>query len=293
MRAFITGLRGFVATWLERHLLELGEPVVIGQADVTDPDAVQAELAAAAPDAVYHLAALAHIGQSYANPRQVFEVNATGTLNVLEAARRLDPMPRVLVVSTAEVYGQVTPDQLPLTETSPLRPVSPYAASKVAAEFLGLQTHLATGLPVVISRSFNHVGPGQAPIFVVPQLAQRIVEAKRDGGRSLAVGNLSPRRDFTDVRDVVRAYRALMSDGVPGEVYNVATGTDISIEQLATRMVELSGIDLELVVDPALVRPVEVPVLRGDPTKLQAATGWKPEIDLDDTLRAVLAASKA
>lgn len=290
VRAYITGSRGFVATWLERHLVERGEPVVIGESDVTDAEAVARDMADAAPDVVYHLAALAHIGESYANPGRVFEVNAVGTLHVLEAARRIDPMPTVLVVSTAEVYGQVTPDVLPLAESAPLRPVSPYAASKVAAEFLGLQAHWAHGLPVVISRSFNHIGPGQAPTFVVPSLAHRIVEAKRTGGTALKVGNLSPRRDFTDVRDVARAYRLLAEKGVPGEVYNVSNGVDVSIEELAHRMLELSGVDLELTVDPELVRPVEVPVLRGDATKLRAATGWAPQVELDDTLRDVLGA---
>jgi GDP-4-dehydro-6-deoxy-D-mannose reductase len=142
----------------------------------------------------------------------------------------------------------------------------------------------------VISRSFNHIGPGQAPTFVVPSLAHRIVEAKRTGGTALKVGNLSPRRDFTDVRDVARAYRLLAEKGVPGEVYNVSNGVDVSIEELAHRMLELSGVDLELTVDPELVRPVEVPVLRGDATKLRAATGWAPQVELDDTLRDVLGA---
>ena len=294
MRAYLTGGHGFVASWLIRHLEALGQTIVsTHEPDITDPDAIAKDMADAAPDVVYHLAALASVGQSYRNPRQVFEVNATGTLNVLEAASAIDPLPRVLLVSSSEVYGAVRPEEIPLTEAARLAPVSPYAASKIAAEYLGVQAFLASGLPVVVTRSFNHIGPGQAPNFVVPDLAQRIVEAAKSGGRTLKVGNLSARRDFTDVRDVVRAYRMLAEVGVPGEAYNVCTGRDVAIEELARRMLEIAGADLTFEVDPELMRPVDVPVLRGDNSKLVAGTGWEPEHDLDDTLRDVLAAAQA
>lgn len=286
MRAFVTGGHGFVGGWLCAHLEAAGDEVVAPppSVDITDADAITDAVVSARPDAIYHLAALASVAESWDAPALTFEVNALGTLHVLEAARRCDPAPRVLLVCSAEVYGIVTPAQLPITEACPLRPVTPYAVSKVAAEFLGLQAHLAHGLPVIRARAFNHVGPSQAGAFVVADLARRIVEAQRDGTKRLIAGNLSPRRDFTDVRDVVRAYRLLVERGVAGEVYNVCSGVDIAIEDLAQRLLDLAGADLTIETDPDLVRPVDVPVLRGDNTRLRDATGWRPEIGLDQTL---------
>ncbi len=290
MRALITGGKGFVGQWLGEHLRAAGDEVVAidHEVEITDAAAVREALTGAAPDAVYHLAALTHVGQSWSAPAQVFGVNSLGTLNVLEAARACDPIPRVLVTSSAEVYGLVTEDELPVSEDAPLAPVTPYGASKVAAEFLAIQSNLAYGLPVVRVRPFNHVGPGQASGFVVASLASHIVEARRSGTKSVPVGNLGARRDLTDVRDVVRAYRLLIQHGNAGEVYNVCSGRDISIADVAQRLLEIADVDMQLVVDPSLARPVDVPVLRGDPTKLREATGWAPEIDLAKTLRDVL-----
>lgn len=291
MRAFVTGGRGFVGTWLRRHLEESGD-VVVGTGeglDVTDPATLRPALADARPDAVYHLAALAHVGRSWDEPEEFFRVNAEGTLNVLRAAAECDPPPRVLVVSSAEVYGTLKADQLPVGEEAPLRPYSPYAASKAAAELVALQAHLGHGLPVIRARPFNHLGPGQSPGFVVPSMARRILEARRSGSAVLRTGNLGARRDVTDVRDVVRAYRLLVERGEPGEAYNVCSGRDVGVDELVRRLLDLAGVALTLEVDPALLRPVDVPVLRGDPSRVRAATGWRPEVPLDDTLRAVLA----
>ncbi len=290
MRAVVTGGSGFVGGWLAGHLREMGDEVISvdHEVDVTDAAAVSDFLVRSAPDAVYHLAAMTHVGRSWSDPRTVFEVNAVGTLNVLEAARSCANKPRVLVTSSAEVYGTVSEGDLPISESAPLAPVTPYGASKVAAEFLAVQAHLGHGLEMIRVRPFNHVGPGQAPSFVVAALASHIVEARRSGSKEVPVGNLSPRRDLTDVRDVVRAYRMLIEGGEPGEVYNVCTGRDVSIEEIAHKLLQLAGVQLELVVDPELVRSVDVPVLRGDPAKLQAATGWKPEIELSNTLRDIL-----
>jgi GDP-4-dehydro-6-deoxy-D-mannose reductase len=187
------------------------------------------------------------------------------------------------------VYGQVTPDELPLGEDHPFRPASPYAVSKASAELLGLQAWLGRGLEVVRVRPFNHTGPGQAPDYVVPSLARQVAEAVRSGAAQLSVGNLAARRDLTDVRDVVRAYRLLLDAGRPGEVYNVCRGESVVIEDVARRLLVLAGVDLPLVVDPAQMRPVDLPDLRGDPTRLHAATGWTPAIGLDQTLGDVLA----
>ena len=292
MRSLITGGRGFVGTWLADHLRELGDEVVAidREVEITDPAALLAAMSAAAPDAVYHLAALTHVGQSWEEPLQVLEVNIIGTAAVLAAARQCGTDPRVLVTSSAEVYGAVTdPQLLPLSERSPTAPLTPYAASKLAAEAVVAQAHLGHGQHVITVRPFNHIGPGQTPNFAVPALAKRIVEADRLGSPTIPVGNLSARRDFTDVRDVVRAYRLLVEAGRPGEVYNVCSGQDVSIREIADSLLKLAGTTLEFEIDPSLVRPVEVPVLRGDPTRLVDATGWRPEVPLDQTLADVLA----
>ncbi|MDQ1397023.1 MAG: GDP-4-dehydro-6-deoxy-D-mannose reductase, partial [Acidimicrobiaceae bacterium] len=217
-----------------------------------------------------------------------FRVNAEGSLCVLEAARACARLPRVLLVGSSEVYGQVSAERMPIGEDSPLRPVTPYAASKAAAEMVGLQAFLAHDLGVIRVRPFNHVGPGQAPTFVVSSLARNVAEAERDGTGKVVVGNLSPRRDFTDVRDVVAAYRGLIVDGEAGEVYNVCSGRDIAIDDIAHRLLALAKADLTLEVDRSRFRPVDVPVVRGDPSRLQATTGWEPAIPLDDTLRDTL-----
>jgi len=290
VRALVTGANGFVGSWLTAYLRDQGDEVVgiDREVDITDAEAVRDAFVAASPDAVYHLAARANVGESWVDPEDVLQVNAVGTLHVLEAARACPAPPRVLLTSSAEVYGSVVEDQLPVTETTPLAPVTPYAASKVAAEYLGVQAHLAYGLPVVRVRPFNHVGPGQSSGFVVAALAARIVEAARAGATSIAVGNLGARRDLTDVRDIVRAYRLLMATGTPGEVYNVCSGRDVAISEVADRLLDLADTTLELVPDSELMRPVDVPVVRGDPSKIHDATGWEPELDLDTTLRDVL-----
>jgi GDP-4-dehydro-6-deoxy-D-mannose reductase len=193
----------------------------------------------------------------------------------------------VILVSSAEVYG--AGDGHPLTEESPLQPVTPYAASKVAAEFVGRQAVLGRGLPVIAARPFNHVGPGQAEFFVVSGLARRIALAEATGERSVAVGNLSAARDFTDVRDVVRAYRLLGESGVPGEVYNICSGRATPIAELFATLCAASAVEIIPSEDPALFRPVDVPLLVGSAARLTALTGWRPEIDLATTIADVLA----
>ena len=291
MRSLITGGRGFVGGWLADHLREVGDEVVAidREVEITDTAALLGAMSAAAPGAVYHLAALTHVGQSWEEPLQVLEVNIIGTAAILAAARQCGTDPRVLVTSSAEVYGAVTdPELLPLSEGSPTAPLTPYAASKLAAEAVVAQAYLGHGQHVITVRPFNHIGPGQTPNFAVPALAKRIVEADRRGSPTIPVGNLSARRDFTDVRDVVRAYRLLIEAGRPGEIYNVCSGRDVSIREIADSLLTLAGTTLAFEIDPSLVRPVEVPVLRGDPTRLVDATGWKPEVPLDQTLADVL-----
>ena len=245
--------------------------------DITDADATQELVADIAPDVIYHLAGWADVGGSWKAPVPAFRVNAEGTLNVLGAATEAG-VERVLAVSSADVYGKVDPAELPLDESSDLRPASPYAASKVAADYLGLQAWLGRGLPVLRVRAFNHLGPGQTDKFVAPALASRIARAERDGGDVLTVGNLTARRDFTDVRDVVRAYRLLMESGEPGEAYNVCSGIDLAVQELADELLAMAKVPLRFETDPELLRPVDIPVLRGSHEKLTRATGWEPEI---------------
>lgn len=287
MRAFVTGASGFVGGWLTAHLERCGDEVVplVDGIDIRSPELATA-IAAARPDVVYHLAGFAHVGQSWKDPVQTFEVNALGTLTLLEAARKLPEPPRVLIISSAEVYGGEGGGSL--DESSPLVPGSPYSVSKIAAEYLGLQSAIGWGLPVVRVRPFNHIGPGQSDAFVVPGLAQRVAAAEAAGGGEIPVGNLTPVRDFTDVRDIVRAYRLLAVEGRSGEAYNVSSGNGVTIAHILELLVGLSTVPVTPVVDESLVRPADVQLLTGPSEKVRALTGWKPEIPLIDTLRDVL-----
>lgn len=292
VRAVVTGSSGFVGRHLVAHLEEAGDSVVPADrehgVDICDPATVERLLSGHRPEAVYHLAGWSDVGASWNHPREAFRVNAEGTLVVLEAARSLPRPPRVLVVSSAEVYGPPRGAE-PFTEDHPIRPVSPYAASKVAADALALQAHLGHGLETIRVRAFNHLGPGQSDRFVAAALAARIAAAERDGSDEVPVGNLDAARDFTDVRDVVRAYRMLIERGRPGEVYNVCSGRAVTIRELAERMVSLAHRPLRLVVDERLFRPVDVPVVVGDATRIRTEVGWEPRIPLERTLADVLA----
>jgi GDP-4-dehydro-6-deoxy-D-mannose reductase len=298
MKAAVTGSSGFVGRHLVPYLRACGDEVVTidhdgkPPVDVTDAAEVRKVLRAAHPDALYHLAALSHVGRSWDAPEKVFRVNAMGALNVLRACSDTG-VGRVLVAGSADVYGLVGEDDLPLTEDAPVRPITPYGASKAAADVLALQAFLGDGLPTLRVRAFNHTGPGQSTSMLVPGLARRVADAERSGGSKVSVGNLDVVRDLCDVRDVVRAYRLLVERGKPGAAYNVCSGRGVSVRDVAASMLSLSHAPLELVVDPELVRPVDVPRLVGSAARLRAATGWEPEIDLDRTLADVLAAARA
>ena len=303
----MTGAAGFVGGHLVEHLRASGDDVTCtdrasGGPDLLDAAGIRGLVAEVRPEVVYHLAGQADVGGSWDSPVQTLRTNAEGTLILLDAVRVLDGA-RVVTVSSADVYGVVDPDDLPTRESAPLRPVSPYAASKAAADLLALQAHLGHGLDVVRARSFNHLGPGQSDRFVCSALASRIAAAELAGEDSIRVGNLDALRDFTDVRDVVRAYRCLALDGRPGAAYNVCTGTTVSIREVAERLVEIAGLDrsgegpdgsdgsrptgpnqIRLLDDPSLHRPVDVAVSCGDPTAIRSDTGWQPELSLDRTL---------
>ncbi len=291
MRALVTGSNGFVGRWLVAHLEAQGDQVtgLDAEVDITDAAAITEAVVAVNPEAILHLAAQASVGASWSDQAGTYEVNTIGAVNVLGAAASCARPPRVLLVSSSEVYGRVTESDLPVTEDQPFAPVSPYAASKAAAEIAGIQAWLGRGVEVVRARPFNHTGPGQRTDFVVPALARQVAEAAGSGAEALYTGNLDARRDISDVRDVVRAYRALAVSGQAGEAYNVCSGRAVSIRDVAERLLRIAGVDVPIVVDPERVRPVDLPELRGDPAKLRLATGWEPRIDLDATLADVLA----
>lgn len=287
MRALVTGADGFVGLHLVGYLTAEGDQVVPSSCDVTNRDAIVAEFARADADVVYHLAGQADVGGSWQNPVETIRVNVEGTLNVLDAAR-LAGCRRVVAITSADVYGRISEADLPIRETHDLQPVSPYAASKAAAEMVCIQAGLAHGLEVVRVRAFNHLGPGQSDRFVASAIASRIAACEREGSTVVQVGTLDARRDFTDVRDVVRAYRSLMTSGRAGEVYNVCSGTDRSVREVTDILVNLSTADITLETDPALVRPVDLRVLRGDNTKISGCTDWSPTIPIEQTLEDLL-----
>lgn len=289
MKALVTGAHGFVGPYLTDHLTASGDEVVgVDQdMDITDADAVRARFADELPDVVYHLAAASHVGDSWNAPVQVVRVNTEGTLNVLLAAVE-SGVDRVVCIGSAEEYGHVTPDRVPVTEDAPLLPVSPYGASKAAAEMLASYIARGRDLPVVMVRPFNHIGPGQSDRLVASSLAKQVAENERSGREEILAGDLSPQRDLSDVRDVVRAYRLLAQRGVPGEAYNVCSGTAVAIRDLAETLISLSGKPMKVVLDPERLRPVDVPILLGDNSKIRRDTGWAPEIPFEQTLADVL-----
>jgi len=288
VRAFITGASGFVGGWLRAHLEEMGDEVAAlpDEIDIALPGIVEHLITEAAPEVIYHLAALTHVGRSWEEPSETFRVNVLGTIELLEAARKIDPTPRVVLVSSAEVYG--AGNGAVIDESAPFLPVTPYAASKVAAEICGLQAYLGRDTGVVRVRPFNHIGPGQAEFFVVSALAKRVVEAEMSGDHSVRVGNLSAERDFTDVRDVVRAYRMLAIAGVPGEAYNVCSGYTRSVSEIFDALRTRAAVEIEWHVDETLFRPVDVERIIGSAAKLERLTGWRPEVGLDATVDDVL-----
>lgn len=302
MRALVTGASGFVGSWLVRALLERGA-TVHGTTLGAEGDALPADvhwhggdirasgflaeaLAAARPDAVFHLAGVSSVGGAAADPVAAAESNTTAAVRLLtevarhRAAGTLDPV--VLVVGSAEQYGAHPASAQPLGEDTPQRPLSLYAATKAAQEVFALQAFRRDGVRVVAARSFNHTGPGQGERFLVPALVHRALELRRTGGGVLRLGNTAPVRDMAHVCDVVRAYILLAQRGVAGEAYNVCSGTGYSVREIAELVLRRVGVEAHLEEDPALVRPVEVPVLIGDPGRLQQQTGWRAERTLKD-----------
>lgn len=292
MRALISGATGFVGPHLIRHLEAAGDLVTaVGHQngpDLLDSDAWSAKIAAEQPDVIYHLAGFSDVGASWKRPLETFRLNAEGTLSILEAARR-QHVDRVVVVSSADVYGIASPATLPLTESAKLQPRSPYGSSKQAAEAIAQQYHRGWGLDVIVVRPFNHIGPGQSANFFAPAIASKIASAELAGEGVVTHGDLSPERDFTDVRDVVRAYRLIATAGHSGATYNVCTGKAVAMSTILDALIAAATVPITTEPDPELVRPVDLPVLRGSFDALRNDTGWEPSIPLKDTLMDVLA----
>ena len=280
-RVLVTGAEGFVG----RHLrVELGETFVPFEGDVLD--AVALAGAVRGVDAVVHLAAESSVAASWEDGFRSWRVNVDGTVNVLAAVRAERPEARVLFASTGEVYGNAT--RIPTPEDEPVRPVSPYAASKAAAEL----ACSVSGLDVVVSRAANNEGPGRDERFAVGSWTRQLARLEAEGGGTLQVGDLSAERDILDVRDVCRAYGLLLDPSVPAGTYNVSSGETVTMVRVVELLVGLTGVPVEVERDESRVRPAEVRRLAGDPSRLRAITGWRPEISLEQTLADTLAAAR-
>jgi GDP-4-dehydro-6-deoxy-D-mannose reductase len=300
VRALVTGAAGFVGRHLIASLLAEGVEVWAGVqdqthmdrslsdairwvvVDVTRRDSVEHAVAEARPDQVFHLAGQASVAGSFQDPVGTWDVNAMGTVRLLEA---LPAGAAFVLASSAEVYGDVPEAEQPIREGRPLRPGNPYAASKAAAEMACVSATGVRGVRAVIARSFNHTGPGQDPRFALPSFARQLAR----GATSLQVGNLQARRDLLDVRDVVRAYRCLADRGQGGQVYNVCSGRAVSMRDALDLLVSIAGRPVPVCVDPERVRPVDVPLLQGDPSRIRSL-GWSADIPLATTLADLLAA---
>jgi len=308
LRALITGISGFVGAHLAEYLLHETDCEVAGTvfgpmdsiahlrrrlqlypAELSHLEVVSFILADAKPDLIFHLAAQPLPALSFKDPWFTLENNIRMQLNLLEAMQQLSLPARILVVGSGEEYGLIRPQDLPVTEEAPLRPMNPYAVSKVAQDMLGLQYFLSYGVEAIRVRPFNHIGPGQRLGFVVPDLAKQVAEAeagKRDP--VIAVGSLDVSRDFSDVRDVVHAYYLALTKGEAGEVYNVGSGNAHSIRFILDGLLRLSLVPLKYRQDAERVRPVDVPCVQADVSKLRAATGWEPLIPIERSLADIL-----
>ena len=308
MRALITGVTGFAGSHLVEYLLEhqpqveiygtrrwrspldnihhLTDKIHLVEADLTDYNAVYHTLAEVKPDFIFHLAAQSFVPTSWKAPAATFESNTVGQTHLFEALRALGLDPTIQIACSSEEYGLVYPEETPIKETNPLRPLSPYAVSKVAQDFLGYQYFQSYGTKAIRTRGFNHTGPRRGDVFVTSNFAKQLARIKAGLDEPvMRVGNLTAVRDFTDVRDTVRAYWLAVNHAKPGEVYNIATGNGITIQELLDRLIELTDVEVEVRQDPARMRPSDVEILIGDSSKFRADTGWEPQIPFDQTLR--------
>lgn len=312
MKVLITGITGFAGSHLAEYILDhhpgvevygirrwrsrienvehLLDKIQIVESNIVDASSVKALIADVRPDKIFHLAAQSFVPSSWNAPAESLTTNILGQLNIFEALRESKLMDTwVQIACSSEEYGMVYPNEIPIRETNPLRPLSPYAVSKVTQDVLAYQYFMSYGLKAVRTRGFNHTGPRRGEVFVCSNFSKQVVEIERNKRPPIMyVGNLEARRDFTDVRDMVRAYWLSTEKCEPGDVYNICTGSSVSIQDLLQLVLSHTNVEIEVRQDPSRLRPSDVPLLEGDCTKFQKATGWKPEIPFRQTLSDIM-----
>jgi GDP-4-dehydro-6-deoxy-D-mannose reductase len=311
MRALITGITGFAGSHLAEYLLaehpeveifgtyrwrsrmdnieHLDGQVRLVECELRDPTSVDRLIDVSRPDVIFHLAAQSFVPASWTAPSDTLGANIAGQTHLFESILRHELDPVVQIACSSEEYGLVHPDETPIRETNPLRPLSPYAVSKVGQDYLAYQYFQSYGLKAIRTRGFNHTGPRRGDVFVTSNFARQV--ARIEAGKAqpvIRVGNLEAVRDFTDVRDMVRAYWLAVTKGKPGEVYNIATGHGITIREMLDRLVDMAKIEVTIETDPDRLRPSDVEILIGDSSKFRADTGWEPRVPFETTLRDTL-----
>lgn len=299
MRVLITGISGFVGTYLSDYLKQQGNYEIFGistsieseedkvkifKCDLLDQTKILEIIEKIKPEYIFNLAALSSPRKSFDEPGKTIGNNVNSQLNILEAVRKLDIKTRILIVSSADIYGIVPAENLPIDEENPINPTNPYAVSKATQDLLGLQYFNSFGMDIVRVRPFNHTGPGQSDLFVIPAFCKRIAQAKKENKKTIKVGNLNAKRDFTDVRDIIKAYVLALEKGKAGDVYNLGSGISVSMQEVVNKLIALAGGVIETEVDESLLLPVDNPELVCDYSKFAGLTGWRPEIPLDKTL---------
>jgi len=311
MRVLVTGITGFAGSHLVDYMLEHKKGVeVVGirrwrsrteniehfldkvrlvECDLRDASSVRDVMEEIKPDWIFHLAAQSFVPTSWTAPTESLTTNIIGQLNIFEAVKKLHIMPRIQIACSSEEYGMVHESELPIRETNPLRPLSPYAVSKVGQDMLAYQYYMSYKLPVLRTRGFNHEGPRRGPVFVCSDFAKQISDIEK-GLRPpvIRVGNMEARRDFSDVRDIVRAYWLACEKAEPGEVYNICSGRAWTIREMLDMLLAMTKVKVKIEQDPARMRPSDVPVLLGDASRFKKQTGWEPEIPFEQTLRDLL-----
>ncbi|TCL59346.1 GDP-4-dehydro-6-deoxy-D-mannose reductase [Kineothrix alysoides] len=304
-KALIIGASGFVGGYLARHLLDECDMEVYAtklpyqdiedenikkyDLDILEKEEIVSLLFEIRPDYIFHLAAQSSVGMAWKNPGVTIDINIKGSVNVMDAVRELYYKPRVLLIGSGEEYGHIKSDEIPISEETMIRPGNIYAATKVCQNMIGSIYAQAYDMEIMMVRAFNHIGPTQAPIFVVSDFCKQVAEIEK-GMRDpvMYVGNLDSMRDFTDVRDVVRAYALLMEIGKPGETYNVGSGRAVAIREILNLIISLSDKDIKVEIDQNKIRPVDVPIIEADIAKIKELTGWKPKIPLQQTIKETL-----
>lgn len=310
-KALITGITGFagshLAEWLLKnkkeievygsyrlrsrmeHIKEFIQEIHLVECELKDPHSVDELIKTVRPDYIFHLAAQSFVPTSWNSPAETLTANQIGQVNLFEAILKYEVDCTIQIACSSEEYGLVYPEEVPIKEENPLRPLSPYAVSKVGQDYLGYQYHKSYGLKVIRTRTFNHTGPRRGEAFVTSNFAKQIAEIEKGiKPPILYVGNLKAKRDFTDVRDVVRAYWLAVEKGIPGEVYNIASGVAYSIEEMLNKLIRLSSAKIEIQQDRSRIRPSDVEILLGNYDKFHQQTGWKPEIPFENTLQDLL-----